>query len=75
MAFGGPARGNALSDTKFSADGTMTRGTNNNCGNGYTPWGTYLTCEGEPEHQRHRPCRWRQRPASAKEVTGLQPLR
>jgi secreted PhoX family phosphatase len=36
MAFSGPARGNSLVQTKFSADGTTTRGTNNNCGNGYT---------------------------------------
>ena len=45
MNFSGPARGNALLVTKHSTDGTSTRGTNNNCGNGYTPWGTYLTCE------------------------------
>ena len=45
MAFGGPVKGSALVRTKFSADGTKTRGTNNNCANGYTPWGTYLTCE------------------------------
>ncbi len=41
----GPARGNALMKTKYSADGTATRGTINNCGTGYTPWGTYLTGE------------------------------
>ena len=41
----GPARGNALLKTKYSADGTATRGTLNNCGTGYTPWGTDLTGE------------------------------
>ena len=41
MAFSGLARGNALVQTAAFADGTATRGTNNNnCGNGYTPWGT-----------------------------------
>jgi hypothetical protein len=45
MAFAGPVRGSALVATKFSPDGTRTLGTNNNCANGYTPWGTYLTCE------------------------------
>ncbi len=45
MAFGGPVKNSELVKTKFSADGSKTRGTNNNCGNGYTPWGTYLTCE------------------------------
>ena len=45
MAFSGPVRGSDLVKTKYSPDGTMTRGTNNNCANGYTPWGTYLTCE------------------------------
>jgi hypothetical protein len=41
----GPARGNALFVTKYSTDGTRTRGTLNNCGNGKTPWGTMLTTE------------------------------
>jgi len=45
MGFAGPVKGSMLVQTKFSADGTKTRGTNNNCANGYTPWGTYLTCE------------------------------
>lgn len=31
--------------TAFSPDGSQARGTLNNCGNGSTPWGTYLTCE------------------------------
>jgi len=41
----GPARGNALMVTKYSTDGTLTRGTLNNCGTGKTPWGTFLTGE------------------------------
>lgn len=41
----GPVKGNTLMKTKFSPDGTQTRGTLNNCANGYTPWRTYLTCE------------------------------
>jgi secreted PhoX family phosphatase len=45
MAFTGPVKGNAVVKTKFSTDGQKTRGTNNNCANGYTPWGTYITCE------------------------------
>jgi len=41
----GPVRSNALVQTKFSTTGEKTRGTLNNCANGVTPWGTYLTCE------------------------------
>lgn len=45
MVFSGPVKGNALLATKYSPSSTETRGTLNNCGNGYTPWGTYLTTE------------------------------
>ena len=45
MEINGPARGSDLVKTIFSPDGTLTRGTFANCGNGYTPWGTYLTAE------------------------------
>ena len=45
MSFSGPAAGSALLVTHFSPTGRLTRGTHNNCGNGYTPWGTYLTAE------------------------------
>jgi uncharacterized protein len=45
MELTGPARGSAFTKTFFSPSGTQTRGTINNCGNGYTPWGTYLAAE------------------------------
>ena len=45
MQMVGPARGHALLRTRHSPDGTASRGTQNNCANGFTPWGTYLTCE------------------------------
>jgi uncharacterized protein len=41
----GAARGNALLRTLYSPVGTSTRGTLNNCGTGYTPWGSFLTGE------------------------------
>jgi uncharacterized protein len=41
----GPASGDDLLVTKYSHDGTKTRGTLNNCGTGKTPWGTLLTGE------------------------------
>ncbi len=45
MEFAGAAAGSSLLATRFSPAGRQTRGTHNNCGNGYTPWGTYLTTE------------------------------
>ena len=45
MDISGPLRGHNLLKTKFSPTGVKTRGTVNNCASGYTPWGTYLTCE------------------------------
>ena len=41
----GPAARTPFMVTKFSPDGSRTRGTINNCAHGTTPWGTYLTCE------------------------------
>ncbi|MDP3466280.1 MAG: PhoX family phosphatase [Sulfuricurvum sp.] len=41
----GVAAGSSYMITPYSTTGVMTRGTVNNCANGYTPWGTYLTCE------------------------------
>ncbi|ROH93210.1 PhoX family phosphatase [Stagnimonas aquatica] len=43
--FAGPVAGSKWVKTKYSTDGLKSRGTLNNCAYGYTPWGTYLTCE------------------------------
>ncbi|SQD78681.1 PhoX family protein [Moritella yayanosii] len=45
MDISGPVADKTLLETPFSPAGDKVRGTLNNCGNGYTPWGTYLTCE------------------------------
>ncbi|MCX7070374.1 MAG: PhoX family phosphatase [Gammaproteobacteria bacterium] len=45
MVISGPVAGDAQLVTRYSPNGTRTRGTVNNCANGFTPWGTYLTCE------------------------------
>ena len=42
MAMSGPVEGHALVTNRA---GSPIRGTLNNCANGETPWGTYLTCE------------------------------
>ncbi|ADT89232.1 PhoX family protein [Vibrio furnissii] len=45
MAITGPAAGSEWLKTKADPKGTLALGTFNNCSNGQTPWGTYLTCE------------------------------
>jgi len=65
MALAGPVAGTDWVKTPYAPTGASTRGTNNNCGNGCTPWGTYLTAEenwafvfantdqaGRPAHQK-----------------------
>ena len=45
MEISGPLRGTDFVKTRYSPDGTHTRGTLNNCSHGVTPWNTYLAAE------------------------------
>ena len=75
MSFSGPAAGTGYLMTKFSTDGSKTRGTLNNCANGSTPWGTYLTCEENWAGYFRRIAATDNPNRSAKELASFTPLR
>lgn len=45
MQISGVAKGHKSMQTQADEKGELILGTLNNCANGQTPWGTYLTCE------------------------------
>ncbi|MGH8729625.1 MAG: PhoX family protein [Burkholderiales bacterium] len=45
FAIRGPAAGHEWMRTAADPEGKKVNGTFQNCANGYTPWGTYLSCE------------------------------
>jgi len=69
--FNGPVRGTAHLRTAFSPTGVAGRGTINNCANGYTPWGTDLTCEENWAGYFRRPTAADNPRRTPKEVTAL----
>ncbi len=69
FAISGPGKGSPMMATAFSPTGDKTRGTINNCGHGYTPWGTYLSGEENWAGYFHR--READTARTAKEVTSF----
>ncbi len=69
FAISGPGKGSPMMVTAFSPNGDKTRGTLNNCGHGYTPWGTYLSGEENWAGYFHR--READTARTAKEVTSF----
>lgn len=55
MDITGPGRGHDLLKTREDPQAVLALGTFNNCGNGRTPWGTYLTCEENFHSYFHSP--------------------